>query len=139
MKPIKHKENVQHEFDSFSKSVLSRTARDCHKSIKRRNEREIAFSAMSARELNKLAVEDKYFTAGHVFNVLGENISLSDYELGRALSALQADKREIVLMKYFFDMSDKEIAEHLNMARRTVTHQRSKSLQELKKLMESEE
>ena len=138
LRPENHEENVRHEFESFCKSVSKRTACNCYKLIKRRNEREITFSSMPVRELDKLTTADTYFVGKHSFNVLGEDISLSDCELSEALNALPPDKRDIILMSYFFEMTDKEIAEHLNMARRTVTYQRSKSLQELKRHMEGE-
>ena len=138
MKP-KNYVDIQRIFESFCKSVLKRTARDCYKIIKRRNDKEITFSAMSAQDLEKLADTDKYFAEDYVFNVHGASVILSDGELIKALNTIPIDKRDIVLMKYFFDMKDQNIADHLNMARRTVTYQRSQSLQELKKIMESEE
>ena len=137
MKP-KNNEDIQRIFDSYSKSVLKRTVIKCYRLIKRLHEREITFSAVPVREMNKLIVEDKYFTSESIFNVLGENVIVSGRELNEALNALPPDKRDIILMSYFFEMTDKEIAEHLNMARRTVTDQRSKSLKKLKKLMEGE-
>jgi len=63
---------------------------------------------------------------------------VSDADLAEALNKLPADRRDIVLMSYFFDMTDKEIAERLNMARRTVAYRRTSTLKDLKKIMESE-
>ena len=94
---------------------------------------------MSARELAQLAVEDKYFADEYVFTVLGESVGVADTDLAEALTALPADRREIVLLKYFFDLTDEEIAEKLNMARSTVAYKRTSTLKELKKIMESEE
>jgi hypothetical protein len=42
-------------------------------------------------------------------------------------------------MSYFFDMTDREIAERLKPARRTVAYRRTSSLRLLKNLMESED
>jgi len=139
MKPGNHEEHIRHSFDSFCKSVLKLTARRLYSTIKKRGEREVTFSALSAQELASLAVTDEYFKGEYVFIVLGENLSVTDYNLAEALNTLPADRRDIVLMSYFFDMTDREIAERLNMARRTVAYQRASTLQELKKLMESEE
>ena len=139
MKPGNHEEHIQHSFDSYCKSVLKRTARELYSAIKRRGEREIIFSALTARELTELAVTDEYFKDEYVFSVLGESVNVSDCDLAEALNELPADKRDIVLMSFFFDMTDREIAEKLNMARRTVAYKRTSSLQELKKLLESEE
>jgi RNA polymerase sigma factor (sigma-70 family) len=134
-----HEEDKRHAFDSYCKKVLKYAARTYYGKLRERGEREVTFSDMTARELAGLAVEDEYFTDEYVFTVFGESIGVSDSELGEALTALPADRREIVLMSYFFDMTDREIAEKLNMARRTVAYRRTSSLQELKKFMESED
>jgi len=139
MEPGNHEEHIRHSFDSFCKKVLKRTAREFYGAIKRRGEREVNFSELSARELATLAVTDEYFTDEYVFSVLGENVGVSDVELAEALNELPADRREIVLLSYFFDMTDREIAERLKMARRTVAYKRTSSLRELKNLLESED
>ena len=46
------------------------------------------------------------------------------------------DKRDIVLLAYCLDMTDQEIADKLDMVRRTVQYKRAQSLKELKKEME---
>ena len=139
MKPQDHEEHIRHTFDSYCKKVLRYKARTCYSRIQEQAEREVSFSELSARELSELAVEDEYFTDAYVFDVLGESVGITDADLAEALTTLPADRRDIVLMSYLFDMTDKQIAEKLNMARRTVTHKRTSTLTELKKIMESEE
>ena len=139
MKPHDHEEHIRHSFDSYCKKVLKYKARTCYSRIQSQAEREVTFSELSAQELAELAVTDEYFKNAYVFDVHGENIGVTDCELAEALNELPADKRDIVLMSFFFDMTDREIAERLNMARRTVAYKRTSSLQELKKLLESEE
>jgi RNA polymerase sigma factor (sigma-70 family) len=139
MNPQNHEEHIRHSFDSYCKRILKRKVLDIHREIKRRSAREIAFSDMSARELASIAVSDEYFANEFAFDILGESIGVSNFLLAEALSEISENRREIVLMSYFFDMSDREIAEHLNMARRTVAYQRTSTLRELKKILESEE
>jgi RNA polymerase sigma factor (sigma-70 family) len=139
MESRNREEHAQHSFDSYCKKVLKRKTLDLQREIKRRGEREVVFSEMSAQELASLSVTDEYFTDEYVFSVLGESVGVSDADLAEALNALPADRREIVLMSYFFDMTDMEIAEKLNIARRTIGNRRAKSLSELKKFMESED
>ena len=138
MKPKNHEASTQQMFDSFCKKILKYSARDYQRALARQRERETPFTELSARELATLAAFDEYFKDAHAFDVLGATVSISDYELAEALNTLPADKREIVLMSYFFDMTDKEIAKRLNLARRTVAYRRTSSLQKLKNLMESE-
>ena len=139
MKPGNHEEHIQHSFDRYCKKVLKEEAIDIQRVLRRRSEREVTFSSMSERELAELAVMDEYFKDAYVFDVHGESVGVTDCDLAEALSELPADRRDIVLMSFFFDMTDREIAELLNMARRTVAYKRTSSLQELKKLLESEE
>ena len=134
-----HQKHKQHTFDAYCKKVLKYSARTLYAKLRERGKREVVFTELSAQELASLTAKDKYFTEEYVFSVLGENIGVSDCELGEALNALSADRRDIVLMSYFFDMTDKEIAERLNMARRTVAYKRLSVLSELKKSLESED
>jgi len=139
MTPRNHEEHIRHSFDSYCKKILKGKAIDIHRENKRRSQREVTFSDMTARELSGLSVTDEYFADEFVFDVLGESIGVSNTDLAEALNTLPADKREIVLMSYFFDMTDREIAERLNMARRTVAYKRTSTLRELKNILESEE
>ena len=61
---------------------------------------------------------------------------LTDGRTANALTVLPDDKRDIVLLAYFLDMTDQEIADKLDMVRRTVQYKRAQSLKELKKEME---
>ena len=137
--PRTHEEHKRHSFDSYCKKILKYAARNHYAKIKKRSEREITFSDMTAQELAALSMTDKYFANEYIFSVLDGSIGVADADLAEALNALPADRRDIVLMSFFFDMTDREIAERLNMARRTVAYQRTSTLQELRKFMESEE
>ena len=58
--------------------------------------------------------------------------------LAEAISALPVDRRDIILLSYFLDMSDAEIANVLNMVRRSVAYRRTSTLKLLKNLMGGE-
>ena len=59
--------------------------------------------------------------------------------MAQALTELPGEKRDILLLSYFLDMTDREIADKLNMVRYTVQRKRVKSLKEMKQRMEVEE
>ena len=136
MGPQSFEEHIQHQFDSYCKKTLKLTARDCYRRIKRRGEREITLSELSEQDLEKLAVTDEYFKDAYTFNVLGYEIAVSDELIAEALQTLPADRRDIILLSYFLDMNDREIAQRLNLVQRTVNYRRTSTLQELKKYME---
>lgn len=54
------------------------------------------------------------------FEVIGHSVCIDDETLAEAISALPVDRRDIILLSYFLDMSDAEIANVLNMVRRSV-------------------
>lgn len=64
------------------------------------------------------------------------DVAVKDFLLGAALEKLDANQRDIVLLAYFLDMTDREIAEYLKLVRRTVTYRRGAILKQLKKILE---
>ena len=133
-----HEKDKQHAFDSFCKKVLKHEARDCYDEIKRRREREVSFSELSERELEQLSTTDKYFATEQTFNVLGDDVIVTDETIADALRNLPERKRDIILLSYFLELSDGEIGKKLNLIRSTVQYQRTSTLRELKKMMEEE-
>ena len=55
-----------------------------------------------------------------LLSLSGDVILIEDDRLAEALNALPQDGRDILLMYFFLDMADREIAERIHMARRTV-------------------
>jgi DNA-directed RNA polymerase specialized sigma24 family protein len=51
---------------------------------------------------------------------------------------LSERKRDIILLSYFFELSDREIGDKLNMLRNTVQYQRTSTLRQLNKFMEGD-
>ena len=87
--------------------------------------------------MTQLAVYDRYSWEVHGLPMGGAVILIEDDRLAEALNALPQDNRDIFLMYWFLDMADREIAEYMNMARRTVSHRRQKAYRLLEReLME---
>ena len=138
MKPNTHELDKQRVFDSFCKKVLKNEARNCYRHIKWRREKEISFSEMSERELEQLAITDKYFQTEQTFCVCGDEIIVTDEAIAKALQSLAEQNRDIILLSYFLELSDVEIGKKLDMVRSTVQYRRTSTLRELKKLIEEE-
>lgn len=135
LRPDRHYEHKQHAFDSYCKKVLKCEAYNGYREISRRQKRETPFSELSEEELTQLAVYDRYPWEYTAFPVGGDVILIKDDRLAEALNALPQDGRDILLMYFFLDMADREIAERMNMARRTVNARRQKAYRLLKELM----
>ena len=138
MKPNSHEQDKQHAFDSFCKKVLKHEARDYYDELKRQRDKEVFFSNLSAKEMEQLYTEDKYFVTEQIFSVLGLDVIVTEIVIAEALQSLPERKRDIILLSYFLELSDREIGDKLNMLRNTVQYQRTSTLQQLKKFMEGD-
>ena len=113
--------------------VLRNEARDYQDALARKRNREVYFSELPVEVLEQFAVRDTYFTDSRTFEVIGHSVCIDDETLAEAISALPVDRRDIILLSYFLDMSDAEIANVLNMVRRSVAYRRTSTLKLLKK------
>lgn len=134
--PARTQWQIRCAFNGFCKKVLRNEAINAHKEIRKHRLQEVTFSDLTIQEENQLYTYDKYFgdEVSQDFVVGGKKITsklLSD-----ALRSLPDAKRKAVLMYYFFEMSDGEIAELLNISRSTVQYRRTSSFELLKKYLE---
>ena len=60
----------------------------------------------------------------------------TDGRFGWQSAALSEKKRNVILLSYFMDMSDAEIAKEMHVVRSTIHEHRKQSLELLKKIME---
>ena len=135
MEPRSHEEHIRHTFDVFCKKVLRNEARDYLDELARRRSREISFSELPVEVMEQLSVCDEYFADDRTFDVLGNTVQIASDELAEAIAALPKQKRDIILLSYFLDMPDGEIAKALNMVRSSVAYRRSATLKLLRELM----
>ena len=132
------KKRIQQQFDCFTKKVLRGEASSYIKEVVARAKREISFSDLSEIELDKLLTVDEYSTDATHYNVNGFDIAVRDDLLAEALNALPDRKREIILLAYFMEMSDAEIAALFQNNRKTIYKHRMTGLDLLKNLMKEE-
>ena len=100
--------------------------------------RVVNFSDLSKADEEKLCCEDEYQV-----ELFRETITTSlfdavihDEQLHKALLSLQDNNREIILLKYWGDMTDTEIGQALSMSQQMVNYNRNKTLKLLRVLME---
>ena len=129
-------ETNQKLFDSYCKRILKNEAIDCFREIQKHRQREIFFSELSEKEWKQLYMEDEYDLDTCNFRVLGYDVEVKDALIAEALNLLSEKKREVVLLAYFLDMSDTEIAKLLNLRQSTIHYHRTSSLKSLKEFLE---
>ena len=106
---------VMHQFDRLCQLALDGEAADYFRHLEYRANYEVNFSPLQ---------------------VLGYDIEVKDTLLVEALQALTEKKRNVVLLSYFLEMTDVEIARKMNLVHSTIREHRIRSLELLKKLME---
>ena len=106
------------------------------KKIFERAAHEITFSDISDSPIETIGTCDEYMTDYFGFNVDGQRIYIKNELLGVAVSLLSEQKRNIILMSYFLDMTDSKIANKLNFNHSNITYHRHSALKILKRYME---
>lgn len=129
---------IQFQFDHLARKVMIRTKSNYRRSIGRRRKRESPFSEVSDLELNKLHTSDTYRLDSQTYKVLSKDVEITDCQISEALDTLSKRWRDIILMFYYLEMSDSEIAKELSVNRSTVYHNRHSALEMIKPLLEDE-
>ena len=82
--------------------------------------------------MNKLQTFDTYHLDNQMYEILSLNVEVTDYQIAKALDILSKRKRDIILMFYYLEISDEEIAEELGVNRSTVYRSRISALEIIK-------
>lgn len=133
---LSKREAVQCQFDAFCKKVIRNEARNYMKYIAWQSKHEVSLSELSEEQSNHIYILDQYPSDVTQFTVGEHRVAVHDDRLAQALGSLDGDKRDILLLAYFLDLSDKEIADKLNIARSTIQYKRTSSLKEMRQRME---
>jgi RNA polymerase sigma factor (sigma-70 family) len=134
-----NKDIILTQFDALLKRIVKNTVIDYYKKISREAERTIHFSELSELEENQLYTCDEYDLDYTSFEVLGfGKVIVHNEELAKALEKLTEKKRNTILMHYFLNISDSDIAVYLNVNRSTSYRERKNSLNEIRKILKEE-
>lgn len=119
---------IRLQFDSLIKLVIRRTIISYYRELTRRSKHEKLFYDMSEFELTQSRINDQYPHEYMDFYVLGFVIHISNEQLGNVLKKLTEQQRNVILMFYFLDMSDVEIAKLIQSSRSAVYRNRKNAL-----------
>lgn len=119
---------IRKQFDSFCKTLLKNEMIDYERERNYRLKYEISFSELTQKELRQLEIMDDYIVESEMFHVFDYDIEVKDELIGEALKSLPEKKRNVILLSFFLDMTDTEIAKYMNLVRSTIHHHRTSSL-----------
>lgn len=131
-----YEKTIEHQFDSFCKTVLKNHARNIYAENKRRYARFVSLEALTPAELSKLCICDTYEAECICFSINNYDIPIEDILIAQALDSLSKRQQEIILLSFFLSMNDVDIAKLMNLAKSTVHYHKEKALNELRKFME---
>lgn len=131
-----YEKTIEHQFDSFCKTVVRNFARDIYDENKRRNERLISLEALSMAELSQLSIFDDYDSNYIIMASYDYDIRIEDVLIAQAIGKLTKRKQDIILLSFFLSMTNADIATLMDLAESTVHYHKTNALKELKKLME---
>ena len=126
---------VRCAFNAFCKLVLKNEAINIYNKRKQRQAKEMTFSDLTPQEKNQIYTLDKQYEGedGECFQVAGKKITPK--LLAEAMCTLPKEKRITVLLYYFFNKSDVEIGQQLDIPRSTVQYRRTSSFKWLKRFL----
>lgn len=110
MKSSFFKEAIRLQFNALMMLTIKGTLKQKRKQLSKRSRHEILFCEMNEIEMNPPTTIDEHFFDMTIFQVLNFTVYVSDEKIGTALCKLSARQREFILLYYFQDMNDKEIA-----------------------------
>ena len=134
--PSDYEMTICNQFDRLCKMALKGEAVDYHRHMAYLEKHEVMLSELSEHEQNQMFTEDEYSVENQWFRVMDYDIEVKDTLIAEVLLALSERKRDVILLSYFMDMSDAEIARKMNLVRCTVREHRVRSLELLRKIME---
>ena len=126
----------EQSFDAFCKKVIRNEAINIHKRLTALAEREQPLSALSNADLTALCCEDTYRPYQKTYYVQGRPIRVYDPDLGEILQFLTPQRRDVILLYFFLDYSDADIARLLRISSPAVSARKTVALRKLKELLE---
>jgi len=138
MKTSCFEEAIEAQFDCLTKKVIKCEQKKYCRYISGYWKNELSLCDLSEVELSYFGKLDDYPSNYTAFYVLGTEVEVSDEQLSKALKVLPEKKRNIILLSYFMDMTDTEIAKLMNLVRSTVYRNRTSTLEEIRKLYKEE-
>lgn len=124
-------------FDSFTKMVLRNKSIDILREYRRQADRELPLDDMSQADMyRKASINDTYRLYRKAYSVHNRVVWVYDPVIGELLQHLTPQRREVILLYYFLDLNDTEIAKLLRIDNTTAKYRRNTALKWLKKMME---
>lgn len=139
MKLSSFKEAVRLQFNALMMKTIKGTLKQKRKQLAKRSSHEVLFCEMDSMNLPEHGTVDTYSDDIATFHVLYFTVQISDDLISSALDKLSEKQRAFILLYYFHDMSDREIAKLYGISRSAVGYTRNNGLKKLKMMLSKKE
>ena len=102
---------VRIQFNALMMTVIKCTVKSRNRQFARRSKHEILFCELSDTKNLECGTTDKYSCDYISFEVLNFTMQISNEKLAVALYKLSSKERDVILLHYFQNINDQEIAE----------------------------
>ena len=139
MSSTEYRESIERRFHAFCKAVLHNEACNYYRGRKRKAKHEISYEYLQENTSFAPHSVDEYFVLQDKptdFTVIGQIVTVDSEKLTKALLCLSERRREIILMRYYLQLRDKQIVALLGKPRTTVNYQKNAALKQLRTEME---
>ena len=127
----------ERNFDVFCKKTINNLSAYAMRSYINSQKRNLTIDNCIIQEINSAQVEDDYHVYGRTFTVRGIPLVVRDEVMGECLQFIPPDKRAVLLLSYFGDYSDTQVARILDISNATVIYRKKDALRRLRALMEA--
>ena len=124
-------------FDAFCKKAIRNFAVDA-KRIYWKKTTVTSDEDLLASYVKSLMTEDSYNLNKYekIYYVNGVNVVVTNETVGEALKFIMPNKRAVLLLSFFMDYRDSDIARTLRITNSTVSYRKKQALKQLKVLLE---
>ena len=126
------------QFDMLIKKSLSTERKNFFRDLGRQRKREFLFSELSEGQIfafEDSSALDAFSEVEMVFQVMQYSIAVQNSLLYEALLQIEERARNIILLAFWNEMTDQEIADETGINRRTVNSIRNKTYAKLRKIL----
>lgn len=127
---------IRAQFNCYIKKCLRNEARNVRKAQMQIADNEILFSELPEAGAGIACRDAEQGLLLHTFQALQYPVTVENDRLFEALQLLSEDKRTIILLHYFLDMSDLEISRLTHKQQTQVKKCRQRTLHDLREKME---
>ena len=132
-------EHIEYTFAAFCKVVLHNTAINAYRDFGRKQKREVSLEYLISETPLEPVTTDTYFKQYDqptAFVAKGQEIVIASKRLADALSKLTAQRRNVLLLCFFFGYTDIQIGKEYGRNRSTANYWKLAALKQLRKEME---